>query len=123
MSQVILRKDDIECLIEVSQWMIDYKFQALKKANWQRFETEFLPNLGRMLRSGSADVASPTQNIFAWLADQLRNSLYVHSEQRPRIAQTELGERAILICDVAAQGQRKYEHYRNQLQVKKFFTE
>jgi hypothetical protein len=103
--------------------MLDYKHQALKKANWQKFETDFLPLLLRMLKTGSADVSSPTQNIFAWLADQLRNSLYVDSEQRPRIAATELGERAILICDVAAQGQRKYEHYRNQLQMKKFFTE
>ena len=123
MSEVILRKDDVEILIEVSQWMLDYKFQALKKSNWNKFEREFLPNLGKMLKYGSADVQNSSQNIFSWFADQLRNSLYVHSPKRPRIAATELGERAILICDCAAQGQRRYEQYRNHQQMKKFFTE
>lgn len=123
MSEVILRKDDVRCLAEVSQWMVDYKVNALKSSNWKKFQKEFIPKLERMLITCSADVRNPSQNIFTWLADQLRNSLYVHSPKRPRIAATELGERAILICDCAAQGQRKYEQYRNHLQMKKFFTE
>lgn len=115
---VKLTTADLEILIEVSQIIVDYKFRTLKKENWSIFESVYLPRLVDALGDNKWRVAQRHNNIFKWLEDQIRFARILAPGVKPRDAQmlsdTELGQEAIQICQIAASGRISYNTHRGQ---------
>jgi hypothetical protein len=73
---VRLRSTDLELLMETMQRVVDYKFHALSRSNWQIFERDYLPSLVEQLRDNRFKVVTASDNIFEWCLDQI-----IHSRQ------------------------------------------
>jgi hypothetical protein len=73
---VRLRSTDLELLMETMQRVVDYKFHALSRPNWQIFERDYLPSLVEQLRDNRFKVVTASDNIFEWCLDQI-----IHSRQ------------------------------------------
>lgn len=73
---VRLRSTDLELLMSVMQKVVDYKFHALSRPNWQIFERDYLPSLVEQLRDNRFKVVTASDNIFEWCLDQI-----IHSRQ------------------------------------------
>jgi len=71
---VELTAPDLEHLITVSQWMVDYKYKVLNSINWQNFQTRYLPGLVDSLRDNKFKVVDPNKNILLWIIDNIEHS-------------------------------------------------
>jgi hypothetical protein len=74
---VKLTSRDLNLLIDVVQRMVDYKFYALTKANYQDFEQNWLPSLVEQMRENRFKFVTASQNIFLWLIDNICHSRQV----------------------------------------------
>lgn len=71
---VELTEPDLEHLITVCQWMVDYKYKVLNSVNWQNFQTRYLPGLVDALRLNKFKVVDPNKNILLWIIDNIEHS-------------------------------------------------
>lgn len=110
--QLQLTPEDLETLIEISQQVVDWKHHTLSSTSWSIFQSVWLPKLVEQLAHNSFTVHSRHRNTFRWLRDQIQWSRCLtpgvrRSDQLP-LADTELGQRAIDICERASQGRISY---------------
>jgi hypothetical protein len=109
---VQLKPTDLEVLIDISQQVIDYKFKALNKTNWQIFERDYLPSLVKAFQDNQFKVVTSSDNIFLWILDQIVHSRDLVPGVKPKdcvpLCDTELGSRALEICRAARYGQDSY---------------
>lgn len=112
MSHVTLTSADLEALIDVTQHIVDYKQIALSQSRWQTFETEYLPRLVEQLANNQFRCFRMDDNTFTWLIDQIQHCHVIQQgigrEHWPRLDTLPLAQRAIEICQSAAQGQLRY---------------
>lgn len=110
---VKLNKEDLQVLIEISQQIVDYKSRKLSRTSWNQFESIYLPSLVQQLADNQFKVVKAYSNTFRWLINQIQWSRAwqqgVRPENQCELAQTELGRRAIEICEIAACGQTSYD--------------
>lgn len=71
---VELTEPDLEHLITVCQWMVDYKYKVLNSVNWQNFQSRYLPGLVDALRLNKFKVVDPNKNILLWIIDNIEHS-------------------------------------------------
>ena len=112
MEYVRLKPTDLEVLIDISQQVIDYKFKALNKTNWQIFERDYLPSLVKAFQDNQFKVVTSSDGILVWLLDQIVHSRDLVPGVKPKdcvpLCDTELGIRALEICRAARYGQDSY---------------
>lgn len=120
-----LSERDREIIIDICDEFIQYKSRALKKSNWQVFETEYLPKLVNQIRENKWQVIDTTNNTFTWIISQICHSKRLvegvrFSEGIP-LADTRLGEQALEICRAASKGSVSYATYQHQRQFRNLF--
>jgi len=124
---VKLSPHDLEVIIEISQRVVDYKYQALSPKNWQIFESEYLPSLVDQISVNEFKVADPQKNALMWLSDQICHSRQVIEGTKLRdgmpLADTRLGEQALEILRHAHRGQISYDSYKHNLKFRQLFTD
>jgi hypothetical protein len=112
MEYVNLNRTDLDTLIETSQAIIDFKFRALSRTNWQIFERDYLPPLVKYFSENKFKVVTASDNIFVWFIDQIVHSRDLVPGVKPKdcvpLCDTELGIRALEICRAARYGQDSY---------------
>lgn len=115
---VKLTRKDLDILIEISQLIVDWKYKTLKKENWSIFESVYLPRLIEALDLNNWKVAQRHNNIFVWLESQIRWARILTPGLKPKdcpnLSDTELGQEAIEICQIASRGEVSYRTHRAQ---------
>lgn len=112
MEYVKLKKTDLDLLIEISQEIINFKFRALSKHNWEIFEKQYLPSLVKAFQDNQFKIVTSSDNILVWFMDQIVHSRRLVEGVKPKecvpLCDTELGQRALAICRAARYGQDSY---------------
>lgn len=117
MQTVKLKKTDLELIIEILQQVCDYKYQALSKLAWTKFQQEYLPKLVNQISSNEFVCNDYKNNSFTWLIDQIVWSKKlipgVDCKQGIPLADTALGEKTLAILRAASRGQASYDSWSN----------
>lgn len=117
--QVSLSESDRDCLIDVTQLIVDWKWRALSEPNWQRFEQQYLPKLIEQLNDNLFTINNTKNSTFTWLIDQIEHScLYsegIPLKYCPPLKSSKIAKRAIDICKAATLGPLQYQQYQESL--------
>ena len=121
-----LTQTDRDLIIEALQAVVDYKFQALKPASWQKFNDEYLTSIVDQIERNDFKLNNPQSNPFNWLIDQMCWSKKI-TEGVPikdgmPLIDTKLGEQVADVCRAAIKGQAHYDGWRRQTTFRNLFT-
>ena len=122
---VELTAKDLEHLITVCQWVIDYKHRVLSKKNYSRFESEYLPKLVDQLKENRFKVVDPMNNTFTWIIDQIAHSRRIipgqaQDEWQPLSDMPQV-KPLLISLRAAAQGHKAYRGLQNQEHISRLF--
>ena len=122
---VELTAKDLDHLITVCQWVIDYKHRVLSKQNYRRFESEYLPKLVDQLRENRFKVVDPMNNTFTWIIDQIAHSRRIvagqaQDEWQPLRDMPQV-KPLLTSLKAAAQGNHSYRSLQNQEHISRLF--
>jgi hypothetical protein len=122
-----LRPQHLNVLIEALQAVSDYKYQALRKLNWEKFQNEYLLAIIAQIKENDFLLHHPQKNPFNWLIDQLvwsrRVSPGVPLKEGVPLIDTELGISAAEICRAAQRGQKYYDTWSAATTYRDLFTD
>lgn len=112
---VKLTARDLDILIEVFQWVVDYKFHSLAKHNWEQFETRYLKKAIDAIHDNQFKVADSHNNILVWFVDQIVHSRRVVEGLKKAdwipLVDFELTQDCLAMLRSAARGQMSYNIY------------
>ena len=122
-----LKPNHLEVLIEALQAVTDYKYQALKKLSWEKYQGEYLLAIIAQIKDNDFLLHHPEKNPFSWLIDQMvwsrRISPGVPLKEGVPLIDTDLGQRASEICRAARRGQQYYNTWSAATTYRDLFTD
>jgi hypothetical protein len=104
-----------ELVIDALEAIVNYKFRALRKSSWFRFETEYLPRAIEQINNNQFTVRDVNNNFFTWIIDQVCHCRVVLDGVGIRdglpLIDTELGQQIAELSRAASRGQANYDQY------------
>jgi hypothetical protein len=112
---VKLKQKDLDLLVEVLQYVLDYKYHSLAKHNWIEFEDRYLPKVIKAINDNQFKVVNSNDNILVWIQDQIIHSRrYV--ERIPKkdwipLVDFDATQQCLTMLRAASKGQVSYNTY------------
>lgn len=99
------------------QVVVLHKRENLSARSWAEFSEVWLPKAIDQLEQNDFVVNHPKRNFFTWFEDQILHvdiPIDFMEGFTQAFAETEIGQKAIEICDQARLGQKHYDRWRTQ---------
>lgn len=122
---VELTAKDLDQLIVVCQWVVDYKFRALSRSNYRKFEQDYLPKLIEYLKTNRFKIVDTNNNIITWIISQIEHSRRIipgqaQDEWQPLSDMPQV-KPLLISLRAAAQGHKAYRGLQNQEHISRLF--
>jgi len=106
---------DLNLLVEILQWVIDYKYHSLAPHNWELFESKYLKQAIDAIHDNQFKVVDTHNSILIWFIDQIIHSRrYVEGIPKKDwipLVDFDATQQCLTMLRAASKGQVSYNTY------------